>query len=139
MSSILSFPCLDTVRWTTTKNIWPVNNQGSFITGVLSTVSATGNTCVQSSFNFRIYTSVHRRLSFDKMLIIFDALWQKLMSNRGASKKKSQKLYLLLYLHVLHQWATVPTGIYLPPHCTYKQSFNFRLVVLHEIQFDPGN
>jgi len=35
-----------------------INKQGFFVTVVLSTASAAGNTCVQSSFNFHIFTSL---------------------------------------------------------------------------------
>jgi len=40
-----------------------INKQGSFITGVLSAASASGNICVQSSFNFCIFASAHFRIA----------------------------------------------------------------------------
>jgi len=78
-----------------------LNKQGSFITVVLSTASAAGNTCVQYSFNFCIFAFAHRRLYGDvnksnyRQKCKLSTEYQEPEMNEG----NGHQLTTILYLH----------------------------------------
>jgi len=111
----------------------------SFVTRVLSAVSAAGNTRIQSSLNFGIFafvTFASLAIIWQKTVMIHSALWQTLMSSHGTSASHHTVTVPII---VPTCTATEPMGIGLPPHSTYKQSFNFQSTVLPEILLDEKN
>ena len=106
---------LDGSYWLNIKILcYSMNNQGSFVTGVLSSAS----TCVQSSFSLTVSTFSHRHLSFDEKR-------RTLMSiGRGSSVSIIVSMCIVPTVNCTCRLEPTTTA-----YCSYVQSFNFRSMI----------